>query len=378
MVEASPDIRFFKQLLPRQLELLRQLVLRESFSDDKPAVDRLGRFVERRMARSGAITSCFPQKHAGNHYLGRWGSGGGGLLMLAHLDTVHPQGSLQAMPWRTTKRRAYGPGVLDMKASLAMALTAIEALSHVPQLPQRRVSLLCTSDEETGSHSSRPLIERQARQHELVLCLEPALPDGALKIWRKGIGDFHLTAEGRASHAGANPEDGVNAILEMAAQIEAIMALQDEKRGTTINIGQIQGGTRPNVVPASCWIDIDVRLLDPREGQRIDAGLAALRPKLAGSHLRLRGEWNRPPMPRSPANVAAFERARELAAAIGLELRAGGTGGGSDANFVAALGIPILDGLGAVGGGAHSEREFIELGSLPGRTALLAALLSGW
>jgi glutamate carboxypeptidase len=377
-VDLSPDVRIFKQLLPRQLKFLRQLVERESFSDDKPAVDRLGRLVERRMAQLGATTRCFPQKQTGDHYLGQWGKGDGGLLMLAHLDTVHPQGSLKGMPWRTTQRRAYGPGVLDMKASVAMALIAIEALRRAGQLPQRRISLLCTSDEETGSHTSRALIERLARQHELVLCLEPTLPDGSLKIWRKGIGDFRLTADGRASHAGANPEDGVNAILEMAAQINTIMALQDKKRGTTINIGQIEGGTRPNVVPASCWIDIDIRLLDPQEGRRIDAGLAALRPKLAGSRLRLRGGWNRPPMPRSPANQRAFERAKELAAGIGLKLSAGGTGGGSDANFVAALGIPILDGLGAIGGGAHSEREFIELGSLPARTALLAALLSGW
>lgn len=298
--------------------------------------------------------------------------------MLVHLDTVHSIGTLERFPWLQTTNRVYGPGVLDMKAGAAIALTAIRALRANHSVPGRRLSLLFTSDEETGSHSSVNLIQAQARDHELVLCLEPALPDGSLKTWRKGVGDFELIIKGKAAHAGANPGEGVNAIHEMARQIQRMTGLEDQAAGTTLNVGIIEGGTRTNVIPAESRAQLDIRVQTLEEQARVAAALTSLAPIDPGAELRLEGEWNRPPMPRTEMMVATFERARAIAAGIGMELSEGGTGGGSDANFVAPLGIPLLDGLGAVGGGAHTEQEHVLLESLPAKAALLATLLTEW
>ncbi len=367
-----------ERLLPGLLETLRGLVEIESPTTDKSAVDRAGRFVAERMAELGAEIQHFPQVDVGDHWLGTWGSGSGGILMLVHLDTVHSIGTLERFPWSQTTNRVYGPGVLDMKAGAAIALTAIRALRANHSVPGRRLSLLFTSDEETGSHSSVNLIQAQARDHELVLCLEPALPDGSLKTWRKGVGDFELIIKGKAAHAGANPGEGVNAIHEMARQIQRITGLEDQAAGTTLNVGIIEGGTRTNVIPAESRAQLDIRVQTLEEQARVAAALTSLAPIDPGAELRVEGEWNRPPMPRTATMVATFERARAIAAGIGMELSEGGTGGGSDANFVAPLGIPLLDGLGAVGGGAHTEQEHVLLESLPAKAALLATLLTEW
>ena len=358
--------------------LLRSLVEIESPTPDKPGVDRAGRWLAERMAELGAAVQRFPQETTGDHWLGSWGVGQGGILMLTHLDTVHPAGTLERFPWSETEERCYGPGILDMKASPAIVLTAVRALASSGRLPGRRLSLLATSDEETGSHTSMELIQEQARRHDLVLCLEPALPDGALKTWRKGTGMFELEVRGRPAHAGANPEDGINAIHEMAVLIQRLTAAADGERGTTIGVGLIRGGTRTNVVPAACRAKVDVRVLTESEQQRVSAALQALAPQHPEAAVIVNGDWNRPPMPRTPQMAATFARAREIGARLGLALAEGGTGGGSDANFVAPLGIPVLDGLGAVGGGAHTEQEYVLRSSLVERTALLAALLSEW
>jgi glutamate carboxypeptidase len=358
--------------------LLQGLVEIESPTLDKPGVDRAGRWLAERMTELGGAVRHFPQADVGDHWLGTWGTGPGGILMLAHLDTVHPLGTLQRFPWSAGADRLYGPGILDMKASVAMALIAVRALAAAGRLPGRRLSLLATSDEETGSHTSVDLIREQAQQHELVLCLEPALPDGALKTWRKGTGMFKLEVRGRPAHAGANPEDGINAIHEMAGIIQQLIAAADPERGTTIGVGTIRGGTRTNVVPGACRALVDVRVLTEAEQRRVDAALQALAPLHPQAALAVVGEWNRPPMPRTPQMAASFARAQQIGAALGLTLSEGGTGGGSDANFVAPLGIPLLDGLGAVGGGAHTEQEFVLRSSLVERAGLLAALLSEW
>jgi glutamate carboxypeptidase len=358
--------------------LLRSLVEIESPTPDKAGVDRAGNWAAGQMAELGASLQQFPQQNSGDHWLGVWGDGPGGILMLTHLDTVHPIGTLERFPWREAGERCYGPGILDMKASLAMALIALRALRDHGRLPDRRISLLATSDEETGSHSSVELIREQARRHDLVLCLEPALPDGALKTWRKGTGLFELEVRGRPAHAGANPEDGINAIHEMAALVQQLVAAADAARGTTIGVGTIRGGTRTNVVPASCRAKVDVRVLTEEEQQRVSAAIDALGLLHPEAVLIVHGEWNRPPMPRTPQMAATFAQAREIGARLGLSLTEGGTGGGSDANFVAPLGIPVLDGLGAVGGGAHTEEEFVLRRSLVERSALLAALLGEW
>jgi glutamate carboxypeptidase len=368
----------FEPLEAEITSLLRSLVEIESPTPDKAGVDRAGRRAADRMAELGASVQQFRQEKAGDHWLGVWGDGPGGILMLTHLDTVHPIGTLKRFPWNETAERCYGPGIQDMKASLALALTAVGALAAHGRLPDRRISLLATSDEETGSHTSVDLIREQARQHDLVLCLEPALPDGALKTWRKGIGDFELEVRGRPAHAGANPEDGINAIHEMALLVQQLVAAADAARGTTIGVGTIRGGTVTNVVPAVCRITVDVRVLTEDEQRRVSAAIDALGLLHPEAVLVVNGEWNRPPMPRTPQIAATFERARAIGAQLGLSLTEGGTGGGSDANFVAPLGIPVLDGLGAVGGGAHTEGEYVQRRSLVERTALLAALLSEW
>ncbi|MGD8603175.1 MAG: M20 family metallopeptidase [Anaerolineales bacterium] len=380
MTQTNPPLPI-KTFLDRQQaleDLLQSLVTRESPTLSKESVDALGEFVADNMRRLGARINRHQREKAGDHWLGQWGPDKGGVLMLVHLDTVHPLGTLAQMPWKVEENWIKGPGALDMKAGLAMALTAIETLSEHDLLPNERISLLCTSDEETGSHSSQGLIEEQAKQHELVLCLEPAMPNGALKTWRKGIGSFRLRARGQAAHAGNDPPTGVNAIVELAHQIPALTQFADEHQGTTINIGVIQGGTRTNVVPDTCLLRFDVRVKDLAGQQEVDAALQALQPYLEGARLELEGEWNRPPMPRDERMLRTFQMARKIGEGLGLTLKEDGTGGGSDANFVAPLGVPVLDGLGPVGIGAHSKRESVKRSSLPERTALLAAILTQW
>ncbi len=364
--------------LPDLLAILRELVEIESPTPEKAAVDRAGAFVSKQMIELGADVQRIEQAEVGDHWLGSWGSAPGGILMMVHVDTVHPIGTLEHFPWTEADDKIYGPGIMDMKASAAIALTAIKALRQGAGLPDRRISLLFNSDEETGSHTSQELIESQAKEHELVLCLEPALPDGSLKTWRKGIGDFEIEVVGKMAHAGANPSDGVNAIHEMAHQIQQITEIADEQAGTTLNVDLVQGGTRTNVIAAGAKATVDIRVLTEEERARVDSGLGLLKPRHPEAKLSVSGEWNRPPMPRTEAMIKTFERAKEIGAGMGLDLSEGGTGGGSDANFVAPLGIPVLDGLGAIGAGAHTLQEHIVIDSLPERTALLAALLVDW
>jgi glutamate carboxypeptidase len=294
------------------------------------------------------------------------------------MDTVYPSGTLQTMPFRLDERRIYGPGVLDMKSGIAIALSALGALQGDGEQLALPVTLLCTSDEEVGSNSSRALIEALARQHELVICMEPALPDGSLKTARKGTGAFTLEVTGKSAHAGSDPESGVNAILEMTYQIQSIIELADHTQGTTLSVGVVRGGTRSNVIPARCTAKLDVRVMTPEEQIRLERAFAALKPVLPGAAVRMLGGWNRPPMPRTTSIQRAFQQAQAIARGLGLELSQGSAGGASDANFVAPLGIPVLDGMGPIGSGAHSPQEYALRRSLPERTALLAAILSRW
>jgi glutamate carboxypeptidase len=242
----------------------------------------------------------------------------------------------------------------------------------------RPVTLLCTSDEEVGSLTSEQHIERLAKESELVLVMESALLDGSLKTWRKGVGEFWVKTKGRAAHAGGDHEKGRNAIEEMAHQIIAIQKLTDYEKQTTLNVGVIKGGTVSNVVPEEATVQVDVRVMQLGEWERLETEMKNLKPVLDGTSLEITGGLNRPPMPFDDTMKATFEKARGIASAIGIELKAGGTGGGSDANFVAPLGIPVLDGLGAIGEGYHSEREFIFADSLEQRVKLITAILQNW
>lgn len=370
----------FKSYQDEMTALLQELVEIESPSREIAAVNRMGAAVTNHLEALGARISVDQQTTTGNHILGRWGpnEGKNGFLLLCHMDTVHPLGSIEKNPCRVVDGRLTGPGAVDMKAGIAICLTVIRVLRDRGQFPDAPLTALFTSDEETGSRTSRPLIERLARDARLVLCLEPCLEDGGLKVWRKGVGNFRITVRGRAAHAGGAHANGVNAIIELAHQVIKIQGLTDYERGTTLNVGVIRGGTTTNVVPEEAEARVDLRVMTPEEAERISRELHSLEPVLEGTSLSVYGGLNRPPMPFDERMARTFERARTIAADLGLDLKMGGTGGGSDANFVAPLGVPVLDGLGALGGGMHSHREYVQVQSLPERAALLAALLTKW
>ncbi len=363
---------------PAMFALLKKLVETESPSTDKAAVDRVGAIVAAEARSLGADVEILPSVTTGDHVLSRWGQGSGGILLLCHMDTVFPLGTLQKIPYRQDGEKTFGPGTLDMKSGIVIALQAVAMLKAAGQMPARPITLLCTSDEEIGSDTSVAHIERLAKQSALVLVLESALLDGSLKTWRKGVGEFEIKITGRAAHSGGEHEKGRNAIEELSHQVLAIQKLTDYAKGTTVNIGTIRGGIATNVVPDEAVAMGDLRILDPAEEGRIMTALRALKPMLDGTTISVSGSLNRPPMPFDATMAATFEHAREIAATIGVTLKAGGSGGGSDANFVAPLGIPVLDGLGAIGEGYHSEREFFFTESLPERARLLAALLRDW
>jgi glutamate carboxypeptidase len=357
---------------------LTRIVEMESPSDHKPSLDRLAAALAEDARRLGADVAVLPRPTAGDIVAARWGAGAGGALLLCHMDTVWGVGTLAARPVRVEDGRLYGPGAFDMKGGIVTALWAVRALHELGLMPDRRITLLINSDEEIGSDASRALIETEALAHEVVFVMEPAHPPhGALKTWRKGVGDYRVTVTGRAAHAGAAHDEGINAIEELAHQIIAIQALTDYAAGTTVNVGVIGGGTRSNVVPEQAWAHVDVRVMNAAEDGRISAALRTLQPKLAGATISVTGGLNRPPMVRTAEIAALFQRAAGIAAELGFAVQEAGTGGGSDGNFTAALGAVTLDGLGVTGDGGHALHEHVVISSLPERAALLAGLLRG-
>jgi len=376
-------------------ELLKTLVETESPSHDKAAVDRVGAMIAAKARKLGAQVEIIPNKETGDHVLARFplqpppratpaagsavevaGKDKKPIFLLCHMDTVFPLGTINKTPFREADGKIFGPGTLDMKAGIVIALAAIEDAQKSGL--NRPVTLLCTSDEETGSITSREHIERLAKESALVLVLEPGLVDGSLKTWRKGVGEFWVRTKGRASHAGGDHEKGRNAIEEMAYQVIAIQKLTNYTKQTTLNVGVIQGGTVSNVVPEESIIQVDVRVMQSNEWDRLELEMSKLKPVLDGTSIEILGNLNRPPMPFDETMETTFKKAQSMAAQIGMELKAGGTGGASDGNFIAPLGIPVLDGMGAVGEGAHSEREYIFTDSLDERAKLVAALLKNW
>lgn len=373
-------VSYFDERADQSVEMLRRFIEIESPSTDKVAVDRFGAAVAGELRALGAAVEIDSQTVTGDHLIGRLGEGEGpgGILIMCHLDTVHAIGAIGENPTRVQNGKLYGPGAVDMKGSIVQTLVALRALVEHGKMPRRSVTALFTSDEEIGSNTSRALIERLGAQAGLVLCMEPALTDGSLKTWRKGIGGFEIVVRGRATHAGADHENGVNAIEEMAHQVAELQRLTDYGKGTTVNVGVIGGGTRSNVVPDACRIEVDVRVMTPQDADEIRAAITSLKPVNPKASITVTGGMNRPPMPRTQNIARAFAIAQRLGAELGISFGEGGTGGGSDANFVAPLGVPVLDGLGPVGNGAHSEREHVVIKSLPERTALLAGILSEW
>lgn len=367
----------FDKRKPEMFALLKKLVEIESPSNNKAAVDRLGAIIAEDCRQIGAQVETIPNMVTGNHLVARWGAGPGGILLMHHMDTVFPLGTLNHMPFYEKGEKIFGPGVLDMKGGIVISLAAVAALRESGELT-RPVTMLVTSDEEIGSDTSHELITKLAQEAALVLVMESGLVDGSLKTWRKGVGEFKITVRGRAAHAGGAHEEGRNAIEELAHQVLAIQKMTDYSRGTTLNVGVIRGGTVSNVVPDEAMAEVDFRVLQPEEAERISAAMHKLTPITPGTSLEVAGGLNRPPMPNNELMKTTFEKARSIAANIGIELKAGGSGGGSDGNFVAPLNIPVLDGMGTYGEGFHSEREYIFSRSLPERAALTAALIQAW
>lgn len=358
------------------IETTEALVALESPTDDKAAVDRCGAELARRLAAMGGRVTTIATSAAGDHVRAEFGRGEPQVLLLGHFDTVWPVGQIAAMPLAREGDRLAGPGVLDMKAGIAIGMLATRALFAVAPPADLRVVMLWTSDEETGSRTSRALIETEARQSRAVLVLEPALPGGVLKTRRKGAGEYELLVHGEPAHAGLDPGKGVSAIREIARQILDIERLQDLEGGVTVNVGVISGGSRPNVVAALARALIDVRAPTREDAERVDAAMRGLTPHLAGARLEIQGGFDRPPMERTEGVAWLYALAREVGAELGQSIAEGATGGGSDGNFCAALGIPTLDGLGAIGDGAHARHEHVLVSALAPRAALVAGMLS--
>ena len=347
----------------------------ESPSTDKAAVDRCGMELAARLRALGADVDFLRREARGDHVTALWPGREPGVLILGHFDTVWAVGTLATMPVRRDGDRLSGPGVFDMKAGIAIALSAVRALQD-GDVSRRAIRMLWTTDEEIGSGTSRGEIESAARQSAAVLVLEPALPGGALKTARKGCGEYEMLVEGVAAHAGLDPGKGVSAIHELADHVREIEALSDLGRGTTVNVGIVEGGTRANVVAAHARAVVDARAVTMADAGRLDSALRKLQPKRPGARLTVRGGFERPPLERSRDIARLFATAQDIAREFGRTLEEGTAGGGSDGNFTAAIGVPTLDGLGAVGDGAHACHEHVTISDLPWRAALVAGLLN--
>lgn len=368
----------FKERLPSILRLIEELVLLKSPSTHKQMIDRLSQRISVELERLDGTLERLPHADAGDILRWKRGSGPGGILLLSHMDTVFDPGTLARMPFHEADGMLFGPGVVDMKSSIAMLLGILKLFHERAAWPSRPLTALFTTDEEVGSATSRAIIESEAAQAGVVFCLEPAMSNGAIKTARKGTGDMTIEVRGVAAHAGTDHARGRNAIEELAHHVLAAQALTDNETGTTVNVGVISGGTRGNVVPEEARALVDFRAPSLEAYRRLEAWAAARRPVIEGTQVRVSIVLDRPPMPRNATMAASFARAVEIARGLGLELAEGSTGGGSDANFVSPLGVPVLDGLGPIGNGAHSEREYVRIDSIAERSALLAALMLEW
>jgi glutamate carboxypeptidase len=379
-----PMKKILRELRDREgamVKLLGEFVRCESPSHDKGAVDRFGHIAAREWKRRGANVRILRQAERGDHLRAEISLGEGKparqIMVLGHLDTVYPLGTLAKMPFRVSGGRAWGPGTFDMKGGLILALFAVDALRALGSAPAKRFVFLWTSDEEIGSETSRRIIEREARKSDAVLVLEPALgSDGRLKTQRKGVGGAEIIVTGRSAHTGIDPEKGVNAVHELALQIERLMRLNDPRRGITVQATIVSGGTVTNVVPEHARASVDIRYSRQADAARLNKRLRAVRPIRKGARVELRRTGDRPPLERTVAVRRLFRHAQSLMREMGLSLGEASTGGGSDGSFTAALGVSTLDGLGAVGDGAHSPREHVVIRALPERAALIAGLLA--
>lgn len=356
--------------------VLEQMVRIESPTSDKAGNDRASGFVTEKLAALGGSVIVDRQAEFGDHVIVSWPGEGAPGFVIGHIDTVWPVGTLARMGYTHNGGRIFGPGVLDMKGGIAATVTALGALKEAGLWPTRPLKILINADEERGSPSSRPLIESEVKGAAYAIVMEPGQgPKGALKTRRKGLGEFRVTVTGRAAHAGVSPEKGVSAIHELAHQILRIQSFAKSGDGISVNVGLVSGGSARNTVPAHAEVIVDMRAPDAARCKLLEAELRSLQPVLKGAKIAVEGSFHRPPMERTPAIAALIEQVQGLGRELGMELPEEPTGGGSDANLTAALGVPTVDGMGAIGENPHAEGENIVAEGLIWRTALLARTL---
>ena len=374
----STLISYFQTIEPQMIEWLKNLINIDSPSNDKVALDTLARNLGEQLSNDGGAVEIIPNKVGGNHLIARFAGHSDDLkpiLILGHLDTVWDKGESRRRPARLEDGKLFGPGAFDMRGGITLILAMVHYLSKNKSQIKRPFTILFDSDEEVGTPTARTLIESEAKKSAVTLVLEPCIPGGALKTARKGVGTFKITASGLAAHAGIDYHNGVSAIQEVAHQILQLYDLNDFDKGTTVNPGVIRGGSRSNVVADQAEIEVDIRVKTISEGKRLVQKINALQTKLKGTATKIEGSLNRPPLERTTQVIQLLQRARKLATELGIELREGSTGGGSDGCFTADMGIPTLDGLGPDGSGAHALDEHVVVESLVPRAALLTHLV---
>ncbi len=375
----SELLQYFEGQQAAMIELLTELVNHESFTQEKALVDQLGHYMDGQFNALGASSIArIRQEHVGDMLLAKWHEQAPGkpILFLVHIDTVWPTGTLAQRPVTIKEDgRLYGPGAIDMKGGITIALTAIRGLREMNIMPERPIWLLMTTDEEVGSRYSEDAIKDVAKDCGLVLVMEPATKEGALKTWRKGVATFALSVKGRPSHAGNAPEQGINSVIEFAQQALAINKLNDLKNGTSVSVTMVEGGSAGNVIPERTEAYIDARTMTVQAFNQLTETLSDLQPFIPGAEVTVTNNHYRPPMER---REQVFQQARAIGEKYGLTVREDGSGGGSDGNFTAAMGIPTLDGLGPQGDGLHALHEHVVISSLPQRAALVAGILKDW
>lgn len=377
----SDLVQYYQDHTSAIVDLTTALANYETPTADKEHVDRLGHYIEGLLKGLGATVDRYPREKVGDILLGKWNADAPGkpIMFLMHMDTVWPLGTLASRPVHIEGDRLIGPGVWDMKGSIALVLSAIKGLRDRGEFPNRPVWTLFTSDEETGSANSWDIITQLARQVGLCLVMEFASPNGGLKTWRKGVAHYTVSVKGLSSHAGNAPEKGVNAVVELAHQVLRITELQKMDVGTSVSFTVFNGGSATNVIPASAVGKVDVRFLTKAEAMRVDEALHNLQPVLKGSTIEIAPiSEMRLPMERDDVMIRNYGQAKQIAGQLGFELLEDGSGGGSDGNITAGIGAPTLDGLGAMGEGAHAAHEQLVISSLPQRAALLDRIVKEW
>ncbi|HEY0671752.1 MAG TPA: M20/M25/M40 family metallo-hydrolase [Longimicrobiales bacterium] len=359
----------------RVLDRLRTYTELETPSRNEAHMRVLATVLAADLRLAGCTSEVIDAPGYGAHVVAQTGGAGEHIVILSHMDTVHPVGTLAKQPFRVTDSRVEGPGTYDMKAGIAIAVESLLLMQRRGTRPHRPLRFVITCDEEIGSHSGLQIIQQHVQGAHAVLVTEPCISGGAAKTSRKGVVTYQMTIEGKAAHAGTHPSDGVSAIVELAHQIQNIVALANFEQGTTLNVGVVTGGTASNVVPAHAFAEIDVRVTNAQETERVHKALLALRPHSPGARIIIEQTEKRPPLERSERVIALYQRVRGLAAGLDFDMPEGSSGGGSDGSFTAAMGLPTLDGLGPDGGGAHASNEHVLLADLPLRLALFTRIL---